>query len=264
MLAYGKRTVACKVYAGKLGKSLQAMRWIKLDSQRLFSILTAFFIASLVVADTIGAKLVYIGGQTIVGITLPKYAISAGLIAFPLTFVLTDIVNEFFGEKAARFLTIVGLATAIYVYGIFSVSNQLPTTEFTLISQNTFSQFVGAAQGVFVASLTAYLIGQFVDIQVFFMLRKLTKERFLWLRATGSTVVSQLVDSFVVTAIVGWGKMTALQIFTIGINNYSIKFLIALGLTPICYLGHSIIHALLHPSTDPELDISEFEFKKMA
>lgn len=252
--------------SGKL-YGMTMIKAIKLDSQRLFAILTAFFIASLVVADIIGCKAAYIGGFSLGPLVIPQMPISSGIIAFPLTFVLTDLVNEFYGQRAARFLTFLGLGVAVYVYFILTAANSLPATPFSLVPQDAFSQVIGGAQTVFVGSLIAYLIGQLVDIQVFFVLRKLTQEKFLWLRATGSTVVSQLIDSIVVTFIVYGPKFFAnkvalLDVLHLGFNNYSIKFLVALSLTPLCYLGHAIIHKLLHPSKDPELDISEFEFSQ--
>jgi uncharacterized integral membrane protein (TIGR00697 family) len=176
---------------------------------------------------------------------------SAGIIPFPLTFVLTDLINEFYGKKGARFVTFVGLGMAIFAVGLLSITRVIPATPNSPIPHQAFEAVFGLSGRMFLASLTAYLIGQFLDIQVFHTLRRLTKEKMLWLRTTGSTVMSQLMDSLVVTFVAFSGKLAFIDITHIAMNNYGVKFLIALSLTPICYLGHSIIVSLLgyHPSS---------------
>lgn len=204
-------------------------------SHRLFVILCAVFVTALVVADIIGSKLILVGGVVF----------SAGIIPFPLTFVLTDLINEFYGKDGARFVTFLGLGMAIFCALLLWLARVIPAADHSPIPFDTFNMVFGLSGRMFLASLTAYVFGQLLDIQVFFVLRRLTHEKFLWLRATGSTVISQLVDSFVVTMIAFSGKLPLPEILQVASNNYTYKFFIALGLTPVCYLGHALIGRLL-------------------
>lgn len=228
-------------------------------SQRVFVILSAIFVCSLIVADLIGAKLFVVGGpgQIVIplGFTtlkLDPILFSAGIIPFPVTFLLTDLVNEFYGPKGARFITYLGLAMAIYVNLVMFTVNKIPAIPTSPMSQSMFSQFFGLSSQIFVASLIAYLVGQLLDIQVFFWLREITQEKMLWLRSTGSTVISQLVDSFIVIIIAFSGKIPFSQILHLGLNNYIGKFLVAIALTPLCYAGHALLHKILEHHRDVE------------
>ena len=108
-----------------------------------------------------------------------------------------------------------------------------------------FSKIFGQGQRIIIGSLTAFLLGQLVDVFVFQQLRKITGSKKLWLRATGSTLVSQFIDSFVVLFIAFYGVFTNQQIIAIGITNYIYKFTVAIALTPVIYLGHAWIDRYL-------------------
>jgi queuosine precursor transporter len=215
------------------------------SSHKLFSILTAVFVTALVLADIIGSKIVAFPAFSLAGIPIAPLVFSAGILPFPIAFVMTDIINEFYGEKAARFVTYIGLGVAIFCTLILSIAVTLPALETSPIPFETFKSVFGLSGRMFLASMTAYLVGQLLDIQIFFYVRKLTREKWLWLRATGSTIVSQLVDSFIVTLIAFQGVLPLSKILTIGLNNYGIKFVVALAMTPLCYLLHSMIKGLL-------------------
>lgn len=231
------------------------LKLAKLDHQTMFAILVALFVTCLVVADTIGSKLIQIGplqlalpGQ--VKLLTPSYLLSAGIIPFPVTFLLTDLVNEFYGPKGAKTMTLIGLAMAILTFCLYGLACVIPAIPNSPLSQPIFLQVFGQSQHMFLASMVAYLFGQFIDIYIFFLLRKLTKEKLLWLRATGSTVASQMIDSIVVASIAFYpkiisGLLSFNEVLSVAVNNYGIKFLIAVGLTPFCYLGHSLIHKML-------------------
>src|SRR3954466_14051223 len=151
--------------------------------QRFFVFLTALFVAALVTGDFVGGKFFVLFGHTF----------SAGIIPFPLTFVLTDIVNEFYGTTGARRLTFVGLGAAVFVWGVIQLALHLPPSPMSPISDEVFHAALGTAWRRYIASLCAYVIGQLLDISIFRALRRATGHRLLWLRATGSTGPSQMI-----------------------------------------------------------------------
>jgi queuosine precursor transporter len=204
--------------------------------QRFFVWLTAFFVAALVTGDFVGGKFFVVAGHTF----------SAGIIPFPLTFVLTDIVNEFYGTHGARRLTFVGLGAAVFVWAIITLSLSLPTSPESPIPDGVFRGAFGTSARLYVASLTAYLIGQLLDISIFYLLRRMTGHRLLWLRATGSTVLSQLIDSLSVSFVFLVGRKPMDFIVANAAHNYVGKLLMAVLLTPLIYLGHGLFQRYFH------------------
>ena len=204
--------------------------------QRFFVYLTAIFVAALIVSDLIGGKYFRVGGLDF----------SVGMIPFPLTFLLTDIVNEFYGTEGARRITYVGLGVAVFVFIVINLAIVLPTSPESPMAGDQFKNVFGWSTRLYVASLTAYLIGQLLDIAIFFFLRRITGHRFLWLRSTGSTVVSQAVDSLVVSFVFLSGSKSVGFILRTARNGYLVKLVLAVGLTPLIYLGHGILRRHFH------------------
>jgi uncharacterized integral membrane protein (TIGR00697 family) len=208
---------------------------------KLFVALSASFVGALVVGDIIGVKLVQ---PTMFGYPLP---ISAGMVPFPITFLLTDLLNEFYGQKAARFVTWVGLGVAAGTFIIINIVMVIPFAPFTeAVSfdgtrEAAFNNVFGGSTRILLASMVAFVIGQFSDIAVFHALKRMTKNRLLFLRATGSTVVSQLVDTVVIGSLAWTGKLPFETIVSIMITSYVVKFLVALALTPVIYAGHALV-----------------------
>jgi uncharacterized integral membrane protein (TIGR00697 family) len=208
---------------------------------RLYVALTTTFVTCLVVGDIIGGKLVE---TTIAGY---PFTITVGMIPFPVTFLLTDLLNEFYGQRAARFATWVGLCMALLSYAVIFVAAWLPIADLTRsprwlgVNEQAFQRVFMSSQRMILASLTAYVIAQLVDISVFHMLKRGTGNRFLWLRATGSTVVSQLIDTLTVSLVAWTGLLDARHIVVIIVSSYVMKLLIAIGLTPLVYAGHAFI-----------------------
>ena len=210
--------------------------------QRIFFALGSVFVTCLVVSDVIGgAKLVELGAIHGRSIT-----VSVGMIAFPLTFVLTDVLNEFYGAKAARFMTYVGLAMLLLTYAILSAATSLPAASYTPYPTQWFGSIFGSSLRLILASLTAYLIGQLLDIALFVLFKRWARGRYIWLRATGSTVVSQLVDTVVVQFINFGGVLAARDIWSLVQNSYVLKLILAIALTPLIYLGHAILERTFH------------------
>lgn len=215
-------------------------------SHKLFVCLCAVFVSCLLLGDIIGGKT----------IPTPLGPISVGIIPFPVTFLLTDVVNDFYGRRGARFLTLVGFAMALLAWMLLQIGTALPVHASTYFSQAEFAKIFGGSAQLFVASMLAYLIGQFLDIQVFQFWKALTQSKHLWLRATGSTLLSQIVDTVVINVIFWtWtaagdpdsflGKMTPGDRYSwvfgkIG-REYFIKVFVAILLTPAVYAVHAIV-----------------------
>jgi uncharacterized integral membrane protein (TIGR00697 family) len=204
--------------------------------QRFYVWLTAVFVAALVTGDFVGGKFFVFLGRNF----------SAGIIPFPLTFVLTDLVNEFYGTHGARRLTFVGLGAAVFVWAVITLALHLPTSPDSPIPDAVFNGAFGTSARLYVASLTAFLIGQLLDISIFYALRRLTGHRLLWLRATGSTVVSQAIDSLAVSFVFLVGARPLRFIVENAANNYVGKLVMAVLLTPLIYVGHGVFRRYFH------------------
>jgi uncharacterized integral membrane protein (TIGR00697 family) len=225
-------------------------------SHRLFVYLCAVFVACLLLGDVIGGKT----------IATPLGPISVGILPFPVTFLLTDIVNDFYGAKGARFLTLLGFWMAALAYVVLQLSTWLSPDVSTYFTQAEFSKIFGGSAQLFVASILAYLVGQFLDIHVFQFWKALTQSRHLWLRATGSTILSQIADTVAINVIFwNWsaskdpasflGRMEAAERWgwigkKIG-REYGIKFAVAVLLTPVIYALHGWIVRGMHIEPEP-------------
>jgi uncharacterized integral membrane protein (TIGR00697 family) len=200
----------------------------------LYLWLAGIFVASLIVADLIGGRFFRVGSVDL----------SVGLLAFPLTFVLTDVVNEFYGTTGAKRLTYLGLGASVFVFAVISVALAVPPSPIG-VPNDTFRSVIGVSRRLFVASLAAYLIGQMADITVFAAFRRVTRHRLLWLRATGSTVISQVIDTSVVTFGLMVGQQPTGTILRVIVHSYLIKLVFAVGLTPLIYAVHALVLRVL-------------------
>jgi queuosine precursor transporter len=206
----------------------------------LFTILSSVFLTALVLAETTGGKLIQLRVSDSLVFTL-----TMGVIPFPITFIVTDIINEYFGRKGIRLVTFVGMAMVVMSLLLLQIDMAIPAAVISPVSDAAFNAVFGVSARIFIGSLTAYLLGQMVDISVFHFIRGRTGEKLLWLRATGSTIVSQLLDSFVVLFIAFLGTLTVGQIANIGLTNYIYKFLIAVAITPVLYIVHRLVDRYL-------------------
>ncbi len=212
---------------------------------QLFVVLVGVFVTSLVVGDIISVKLFEAKVGPVVAV------MSIGILPFPVTFLLTDILNEFYGKKAARFVTWVGFFMAVFAVVVIAMAVQVPwapltrAPDFTGTVEGSFNNVFAGSQRFLVASMMAYLVGQFCDIAIFNGLKRLTRNRFLWVRATGSTLVSQLLDTVVVQYVAWTGVLPNATILGIIYTSYVVKLLVAVGLTPFIYLGHAFVERKL-------------------
>ncbi len=198
---------------------------------QLYLVLVSLFVTSLLVADIVAGKYFTIGALTM----------SVGTVTFPIAFLLTDIVNEYYGRPGARLMTALGMAMLVVGFGIITFSRFLPVAPDSYVSQESFDAVFGISARLFGASLSAYLVSQIVDIHTFHLVKGLTQNRHLWLRALGSTAVSQVVDTVAVNFGALLGHVSIERIFEIVVASYLYKLVVALLLTPLCYLAHDII-----------------------
>lgn len=230
---------------------------------KLFIILGGIFIANALLAEFIGGKIFSLEkslGFAPIVINLFGNALSfnmtAGVLLWPVVFILTDIINEYFGKKGVRFLSYFAVGLISYSFLMIYLSIGLKPADFYVGSQvangitdmnKAFGYVFGQGLWIIFGSIIAFLIGQLADVTVFQWIKKRTGEGKLWLRATGSTLISQLIDSFVVLIIAfyigqGWGLNLVIGI---GIVNYIYKFVVAVVLTPFLYLIHNWIDSFL-------------------
>ncbi|MCB0717379.1 MAG: queuosine precursor transporter [Bacteroidetes bacterium] len=217
--------------------------------QKLFVICSAIFITALVVAEATASKFFVAfdlpRAITILGYEFPSVIMTAGVIAFPITFIVTDVMNEYYGPRGIAFVTIVGMAMIVFEFVIIRVAMATPTADISPVPAAAFDTVFGASGRVIFGSLVAYLVGQFADITLFHWLRRLTDGKHLWLRATGSTFGSQFLDTFVVLSVAFFGKLAFAEIVAITLFNYVYKFVIAILITPLIYAAHRAMDVYL-------------------
>ncbi|MDE2997409.1 MAG: queuosine precursor transporter [Bacteroidota bacterium] len=225
--------------------------------QKLFVVCTAIFLTALVVAEATAAKFFTAFSLpftiTIFGVEFNEVVMTAGVIAFPITFIITDLLNEYFGKPGIRFVTWIGMCMIIFEFGLLQVAMGVPTSDISPVPDAAFNTVFGASGRVIMGSLVAYVLGQLADITLFHWLRGLTNGKHLWLRATGSTFGSQFIDTFVVLTVAFFGQLSFGEIVAITLFNYSYKFIIAIVITPVIYGAHWVMDRYLGEETAEEL-----------
>lgn len=252
--------------------------FFKNKANLLFIFLGGFFITNAIVAEFIGIKIFSLentfGFQpfnwNLFGIEDLGFNLTAGAVLWPVVFVMTDIINEYFGKKGVRFLSWMTVGLIIYAFVMVFLAIQLVPNEWWDTVSGTlsedpskhvshmnqaFNKIFGQGLWIIAGSVLAFLIGQMIDVLVFQRIKKSTGEKFLWLRATGSTLISQFIDSFVVLFIAFyWGADWNLErVLAIGIVNYIYKFGMAILLTPVIYLVHWLIDNFLGKKLSTEM-----------
>lgn len=238
----------------------------KTKESRLLLVLGSFFVANAILSEFIGVKIFSVEETlgfkkidiNLFGVPNLSFNMSAGVLTWPIIFIMTDIINEYFGVKQVRFLSILTAVLIGFAFLVVWLALKLQPSDFwltqTIDGQNVnmklaFQAIFGQGMWIIVGSITAFIIGQMVDVLIFHRIKKFTGDKALWLRATGSTIVSQLIDSFVVIFIAfylnpqynwSWEMVAA-----IGLVGYTYKFIIALAMTPILYVVHGIIDRYL-------------------
>jgi queuosine precursor transporter len=208
----------------------------------VFLVLAGFFVTNAIVAELIGGKLINFFGI---------FTQSLGIILWPVVFILTDLINEHYGRKGVRKLTYITVGLIIYTFVLLAIGLNINAVNGSPVDDQSFKTVFGQSQWIIIGSVIAFFVSQLVDVYIFWMFRKQTHGRMIWLRATASTVVSQLVDTFIVQfiAFVLPGKWTLNEFLTNASWGYSFKLLVAILLIPFIYLGHFIIGKFLQDDT---------------
>ncbi|MDG1351400.1 MAG: queuosine precursor transporter [Crocinitomicaceae bacterium] len=216
-------------------------------NQWLFVFLAGLFITNAVTAELISNKLIEIPFSfDLFGNQFGPFVTIVGILPWPVVFLLTDLLNEFYGYKVVRKLSWITAILIAYCFLIVGLSMDIPAVEIpgsNLSDDASFNKVFGQAQMVIVGSICAFLVSQILDASIFSWIKSKTGERFIWLRSTGSTLISQLIDSYIVLYIgfVLPGTLSFNDFMTIAPTNYVLKIVIAILLTPLIYLGHFII-----------------------
>ena len=199
--------------------------------------LAGFFVTNAILGELTGGKL----------FTLGPFTLSIGVIPWPVVFIATDLINEYFGREGVRRLTLMTIGLIVYAFVVLLLAMQVPAASFSPVTDAQFRAVFGQSLWIIVGSVIAFAVSQLIDVAIFWLVRHKTGKRYLWMRATGSTVVSQLIDSVVIIGIAFWlpGKVQTSEFLTVAASNYSFKLLVALGTTPFLYAGHAVIDRFL-------------------
>ncbi|PIE90543.1 MAG: hypothetical protein CR997_05495 [Acidobacteria bacterium] len=201
--------------------------------ERVFLTLAGLFLTCLIISNVLVFKFLDIP-MPVVG----RITISVGLLPYPVTFLVTDLISELYGRKRANFVVYLGFFLSVFMLFILYVGKIVPLAAIQdpVIQEHYVAAFGKTTKAV-LASMTAYLIAQLIDIRIFHFWKKLTGGRHLWLRNNGSTLISQLIDTVLVVTILFGGEWTVEAIIHVIISSYCFKLLVALLDTPLFYAG---------------------------
>jgi len=247
---------------------------------KLFLGMTAFFCCNALIAEAIGTKIFSLeklfglpqANFTMFGQSGLGFNLTCGVLLWPLEFVMTDIVNEYYGPRAVRRISFTAVILIAYAFLMYFMAIGVPAADFWLPinvkngipnMQAAFSGIFGQGMRIIVGSIVAFLVSQIVDVTVFHRIKRATGEKHVWLRSTGSTLVSQIVDSYIVLFIAFSGVFTWQQILAFGIMNYIYKATMAILLTPVIYfveariekyVGHNVAMQMKRAAMGQEQD----------
>ncbi|HVY80779.1 MAG TPA: queuosine precursor transporter [Steroidobacteraceae bacterium] len=235
---------------------------------RLFIVLSGFFLTNALMGEFVGVKIFSLEATlgsppvhwSLFGIQ-GTLTFTAGVLLWPFVFILTDTINEYFGVRGVRFISWVAVLFIAYAFLTAYVAIALAPADFWISSyaalgvpdvQTAYAQIFGQGLWTIAGSIVAFLLGQLVDVVIFHRIRRVTGERYVWLRATASTAVSQVIDSFVVLYIafvIGPQHWPASQWLAVGTVNYLYKMGAAVVLIPLLYFMRKLIEGYLGPAT---------------
>ena len=230
---------------------------------QLFIVLGFFFLTNAIIAEFVGAKIFSLEKS----LGLPPFQfpvfgekldgnMTAGVVIWPLVFILTDVINEYFGKKGVQRLSWIAVFCLIYSFIVVRLIMGLEGADFWIKSGNNkglsdmsvaFNALFGQGLMIILGSLVAFLVGQITDAYVFERIKVKTGGNSIWLRATGSTVVSQFIDSYVVLIIAFYlgGNYDLEWVLQVGTFNYIYKIIVAIILLPLLYFIHNAIDRYL-------------------
>lgn len=210
----------------------------KLLAQRIYMLLAALFITSLVVSNLIFKKFFYWDPFDITIFSTKLFEISVGILPYPITFLITDLISEIYGKKRANDVVIMGIFASFFAMLIVYIGNIAPATSWSPVKDSMYTTVFGSTAIAVLASMMAYLFAQFIDIQIYHFWKRLTKGKHLWLRNNFSTFLSQFVDTFTVLFLLcSFGEIEWDLFAGLLIAGFLFKVMIAAIDTPFLYLG---------------------------
>ncbi|MBX9851126.1 MAG: queuosine precursor transporter [Cytophagaceae bacterium] len=225
----------------------------------LFIILSGIFFTNAIIAEIIGVKIITL--EEMIGLTSLSVEISkdfilgfdkmtAGVIIWPIVFITTDIINEYFGKEGVKKISYLACVFIAYIFLVIWIATKLPAAAFWEKNNENFVSIFSIGLNIITGSIVAFLISQLLDAYVFHYIRSITGSKKIWLRATGSTLISQLFDSFIVIFVAFYlleskDPWPISRVLSVALSNYIYKFLIAILLTPLLYLVHHWIDSYL-------------------
>lgn len=224
----------------------------KILAQNIYLILAGMFIAALVASNLIFQKFFYWNP-----FGWFRFEISVGILPYPITFLITDIISEIYGKKKANQVVVAGIIASIFSMGIIYVANQVPATDWSPVNNDTFTHVFGLSPVAVLASMMAYLFAQFIDIRIFHFWKVKTKGKHLWLRNNFSTFSSQLIDTLTVLLLLCSFGVIEWEFFgKLLLSGFLFKIIIAALDTPILYIVVYAFRQKFRLKVGEEIDLS--------
>jgi uncharacterized integral membrane protein (TIGR00697 family) len=225
-------------------------------AKNIYLLLAALFITSLVVSNLIFQKFFYWYPFGLKVLGNPLFELSVGILPYPLTFLITDLISEIYGKKRANQVVITGIFASFFSMGILLLANAVPAIENSPVDNNTFNQVFALSPIAVLASMIAYLLAQLVDIRIYHFWKKLTNGKMLWLRNNFSTFTSQLIDTVLVIGLLSiFGVLQWDLFWSLVISGFLFKILVAAFDTPLLYLFVGIFRKTFDLKPTDELEI---------
>lgn len=201
--------------------------------ERIFVILSGVFITNAIVAEMTGGKLIDVGSAVM----------SIGILPWPVVFLTTDLINEYFGKQAVKRISILTSSLIAFCFFVIFIAMKIPASKVSSVTDEQFDAVFGQSMWIIVGSIIAFLVSQLIDATLFHFVKSKTGNKMIWLRSTGSTIISQLFDSFIVLGIAFWmtGILSTEDYIKSGFTGYFVKLAIAILLTPLIYVLHYLI-----------------------
>lgn len=228
----------------------------KLTAQRIYILLGALFITSLVVSNLIFQKFFYWYPFDIEIFGSKLFEISVGILPYPITFLITDLISEIYGKKRANDVVVVGIFASLFSLLIIYAASSVPATSWSYVDDKTFQTVFGNSMIAVFASMLTYLFAQFVDIQIYHFWKRLTKGKHLWIRNNFSTWFSQFIDTFTIVfllcsfGIIDWANFKGLLV-----SGFLFKVMVAACDTPFLYLGVYLFRKRFNLKINEEIDL---------
>jgi uncharacterized integral membrane protein (TIGR00697 family) len=225
-------------------------------AKNIYLLLAGLFITSLVVSNLIFQKFFYWYPFDMKILGNPLFELSVGILPYPLTFLITDLISEIYGKKKANQVVITGIFASFFSMGILLIANAVPAIESSPVNNETFNQVFALSPIAVLASMIAYLFAQFVDIRIYHFWKKFTQGKKLWLRNNFSTFSSQLIDTVLVVGLLCvFGVLEWSLFWGLVVSGFLFKVIVAALDTPLLYLFVGVFRKTFDLQPTDELEI---------